>query len=363
MFFVYRGDAKAERINYSISSASVHLSGDDILLTVILINNALGNKNCYIFVSVYTTMVKTIIILIATLLVLPVIVLLVDPHPISAEQWHMIYVSGLIALITALSCFVLAELTGNCSQVDKLWSIMPMVYTWYFAYASDWDARVVLMTICATVWGIRLTYNFSRREAYRWKFWEGEEDYRWEVLRQNSLFKGKPLNWKLFNLFFISLYQMALIWLFSLPPVVAYAGKGKPLSWLDYLLAAILVGLVVIEFIADQQQWRYQNEKHRRKNAGEKLDGEYGIGFIRTGLWSRVRHPNYASEQSIWIVFYLFTIVATGSYVNWSMAGCLLLLVLFQGSADFSEGISLTKYPAYADYVKQVPRFIPRFRK
>jgi steroid 5-alpha reductase family enzyme len=304
-------------------------------------------------------MIRTIIILIATLIVLPLVVLKLDPHPISPEQWHMIEVSGLMALATALSCFMLAEITGNCSQVDKLWSIMPMIYTWYFAYASDWSPRVVLMMICATIWGVRLTYNFSRRGAYRLKFWEGEEDYRWEVLRQNPLFKGKPINWKLFNLFFISIYQNALIWLFSLPPVMAFAGRERALGVFDYLLAAVIVGLVVIETIADQQQWNYQNEKHRRLNAGEKVDGEYAIGFIRTGLWSYVRHPNYAAEQAIWVMFYLFSIVATGYYINWSMAGCLLLLVLFQGSADFSEGISLSKYPAYADRIKLVPRFIP----
>ena len=304
-------------------------------------------------------MIRTIIILIATLIVLPLVVFRLDPHPISPEQWHMIEVSGLIALGTALACFALAEITGNCSQVDKLWSIMPMIYTWYFAYASDWSPRVVLMMICATVWGVRLTYNFSRRGAYRLRFWEGEEDYRWEVLRQNPLFKGKPVNWKLFNLFFISIYQNALIWLFCLPPVMAFAGSSKALGVWDYLLAAVIVVLIIIETIADQQQWNYQNEKHRRIRAGETVDGEYATGFIRTGLWSYVRHPNYAAEQAIWVVFYLFSIAATGYYINWSMAGCLLLLVLFQGSADFSEGISLSKYPAYADHIKRVPRFIP----
>ena len=306
-------------------------------------------------------MVKTIVVLIATLIVLPFIAFKLDPHPVSPEQWHMIEVSGIIALITALSCFTLAEITGNCSQVDKIWSIMPIIYTWYFAYASDWSPRVVLMMVCATIWGVRLTYNFSRRGAYKLKFWEGEEDYRWEVLRQNPIFKGKPLNWKLFNLFFISLYQNGLIWLFSLPPVMAYAGRDKELGVLDYILAAIFIALVVIETIADQQQWVYQNEKHRRLKAGVKPEGEYAVGFVRTGLWARVRHPNYASEQSIWLVFYLFTIVATGTYINWSLAGSMLLFVLFQGSADFSEGISLNKYPAYADHIKTVPRFLPKF--
>jgi steroid 5-alpha reductase family enzyme len=69
----------------------------------------------------------------------------------------------------------------------------------------------------------------------------------------------------------------------------------------------------------------------------------------------------YACEQLIWGVLYLFSISATCVYINWSGTGCLLLLILFQGSADFSEGISLSKYPAYADYVKRLPKFIPEF--
>jgi steroid 5-alpha reductase family enzyme len=42
----------------------------------------------------------------------------------------------------------------------------------------------------------------------------------------------------------------------------------------------------------------------------------------------------------------------------------LLLVILFKGSADFSEGISLEKYPDYKEYVKSTPRFIPNpFKK
>lgn len=306
-------------------------------------------------------MVKTIVVLIATLILLPLVALKLDPQPLLPEQWHMIQVSGAMMLVAALSCFTLAEITKNCSQVDKLWSILPVLYAWYFAYAGEFDNRMVLMAVCATLWGIRLTYNFSRRGAYRLRFWEGEEDYRWEVLRQNPLFKGKPLRWSLFNLFFISLYQNTLIWLCTLPMVVVYTGRGTPLGVYDYLIAALLIGFLLIETIADQQQWNYQNEKHRRLKAGEKPEGEYAIGFVRTGLWGKVRHPNYAAEQAIWLTFYLFTVVCTTQPVNWSMAGALLLLVLFQGSSDFSESISAAKYPAYADYQKKVGRFLPKW--
>lgn len=304
-------------------------------------------------------MVRTILILIVTVIILPIVAFKFD-KPLDAEQVHMLSTAALIMVGTALTAYAISEATGNCSQVDKIWSIMPIIYAWYFAIAGGMDPRMVLMAVLVTIWGVRLTYNFSRRDAYKLKFWEGEEDYRWEVLRKNPALQG-VWRWRLFNLFFISLYQMTLILLFTLPILVAYQGKDKPLGIWDYVLAAIFVTLVVIETIADQQQWNYQNEKHRRKNAGEKLEGEYAKGFVATGLWSKVRHPNYAAEQSIWIVFYLFSVAATGRWMNWSLAGALLLLLLFQGSSDFSENISEQKYPGYKDYQKKVPRFIPKF--
>lgn len=303
-------------------------------------------------------MIRTILLLIATIIVLPVVAVYIDPHPLQSIQWHMLQNSFVIMLGTALSCFTLAELTKNCSQVDKIWSIIPIVYAWYFAYASEFNPRLVVMACCVTIWGIRLTYNFSRRGAYRLKFWEGEEDYRWEVLRQNQLFKGKPLRWTLFNFFFISLYQNTLIWLFTLPMVMAYA--EKPLGAFDYIVAGLFIVFVAIETTADQQQWNYQTEKHRKKAAGEKLEGEYAVGFVRTGLWGLVRHPNYASEQAIWLTFYFFSVAATGVWLNWSLAGAMLLMILFKGSSDFSEEISGSKYPLYKEYQQKVGRFLPK---
>jgi len=49
------------------------------------------------------------------------------------------------------------------------------------------------MSILVTVWSIRLTYNFARRGGYSWKFWDGEEDYRWDILRQKPGFNNEQL--------------------------------------------------------------------------------------------------------------------------------------------------------------------------
>lgn len=303
-------------------------------------------------------MVKTIVILILTFLVVPVASFYFD-DPLSPQQSDILWSCIYIYLGVALSCFAISEITGNCSQVDKIWSIMPIIYAWYIAIAGGMNERMVLMAVLVTLWGVRLTYNFSRRGAYSWKFWSGEEDYRWAVLREKPELKGKT-RWLLFNLFFISLYQQGLILLFTLPILVALNGVDHPIGWMDYLCAALMIFFILIETIADQQQWNYQNEKHRRKNSGEPLGDLYGKGFTHTGLWKWIRHPNYMAEQAIWICFYLFSVAATGHWFNWSITGCLLLIVLFQGSSDFSEAISAEKYSGYKEYQERTGRFLPR---
>jgi steroid 5-alpha reductase family enzyme len=163
----------------------------------------------------------------------------------------------------------------------------------------------------------------------------------------------------LFNLFFICAYQNTLIFLFTLP-ILSVLGDNvnEALTIADYILSAVFVGLVVLEYIADQQQYDFQTEKYRRKNNGLPME-HYEKGFVDTGLWGKMRHPNYFAEQSIWVIFYLFSVIATGEWINWSIAGSVLLIILFKGSSDFSESISAEKYPEYKDYQKRVPRFLP----
>ena len=304
-------------------------------------------------------MLRTILFLIATLIALPVVAFYTDQSP-APEQWAALKTLFTAMAVVALTCFVVSELTRNYSQVDKLWSLLPIGYTWYVAAQAGFNTRNVLMAVLATLWGARLTYNFSRRGGYHWIPWRGEEDYRWaELRRQQPALNSRPV-WMAFNLFFISLYQNTLILLFTLPAIVAWQGQHRPLNALDVLAALLMTGFILLETAADQQQWNFQQEKHRRLRTGEPLGGKYARGFCSTGLWGRVRHPNYAAEQAIWLSFYLFGVAATGRWLNWSLAGGILLMLLFLGSSDFSEKISAEKYPGYAAYQQLVPRFWPR---
>jgi steroid 5-alpha reductase family enzyme len=301
-------------------------------------------------------MLITIIVLLLTIIVIPALSFYYG-MPLNDLQSYILGTMSVAVGIVIAYCFLVGEISRNNSQVDKLWSIVPIYYVWHMTAMGGFNPRMILMSVLVTIWGVRLTYNFARRGAYQWKFWAGEEDYRWEILRKRPGFSNKWV-WMLFNLFFISAYQNILIFLFTLPILTTINPPASEILLTDWILAAVFVLFVILEYIADQQQYDFQKEKYRRINANEPL-GEYAHGFVRTGLWSIVRHPNYAMEQAIWIVFYLFSVASTGSWINWSMMGCLLLLILFKGSSDFSEEISASKYPEYKAYQRKVPRFIP----
>ena len=152
--------------------------------------------------------------------------------------------------------------------------------------------------------------------------------------------------------------------LMTLPTIVALQYSETPLGPLDFFAAALMVLMLVIETVADQQQWRYQRDKKAQIEAGQQQTGDYARGFLNTGLWAWSRHPNYFAEQGAWIAFYLFSVAASGQLINWSISGSILLVILFRSSSNFSEEISAGKYPNYALYQKTVPRFIGlKFRR
>ena len=125
---------------------------------------------------------------------------------------------------------------------------------------------------------------------------------------------------------------MGLIFLFTLPILTAWQGQNSPIGITDILISISMLVFILIEAIADNQQYKFQKTKYELINNNKKLTGDFKKGFLTNGLWSISRHPNFASEQLIWTTFYLFSITSTGIYFNWSITGCILLIILFYNS-------------------------------
>jgi steroid 5-alpha reductase family enzyme len=260
----------------------------------------------------------------------------------------------IVAGAASAFCWVASLITKDTSWVDRLWSILPVVYVWIFAGAAlsaGHDAtRIVVMAVLANAWGARLTFNFARKGGYT-----GMEDYRWAILRARMA----PWQFQVFNLVFIVLYQNLLLVLIALPALVAWQHPVPFTGW-DAAFATLFVGFLLGETIADQQQWSF----HRAKKAA---GGTLEPGFVTTGLFAYSRHPNFFFEQAQWWTFYALGAVAVvadgGSWLNGTVVGAALLTLLFIGSTLFTESITSSKYPAYAEYQRSTSMLVPLPRR
>jgi steroid 5-alpha reductase family enzyme len=251
-------------------------------------------------------------------------------------------------LLLAAVCFLtwlVSVITKEYSWVDRIWSIIPIVYVWVFAYGAEFtNPRINLIAVLVTLWGARLTFNFARKGGYA----PGGEDYRWAILRK----KMSPLVYQIFNIFFIVIFQNALLLAITLPVNMVLKSSNE-LSTVDYGFAALFLGFLAFELIADQQQWNF----HQAKQAGK------ATGFLHTGLFSISRHPNFFAEQAQWWVLAFWCFAISGSAQWQYILGSVVLTALFIGSARFTEQISGGKYPEYASYQKRVSMMIPWFAK
>ncbi|MDC0721442.1 DUF1295 domain-containing protein [Nannocystis bainbridge] len=244
-------------------------------------------------------------------------------------------------------CWLLGAATREYSWVDRVWSILPPAYVaWFAAQAPACDARLTVMTILAALWGARLTFNFARKGGYA----PGGEDYRWVELRRRL----PPPLFAVFALVFIAFIQNGLLLLLALPAYVAASPTAAPWGALDTLATLVFLMLLAGETIADQQQWRFHEAKRARGSA-------YGPKFLTQGLFRYSRHPNFFCEVSMWWTFYAFAVASGAGLVNVAIVGPVLLTLLFHGSTKFTEQLTRTKYPNYADYQRTTSRLVPWF--
>ena len=253
-----------------------------------------------------------------------------------------------LCVAIAILAWLASVITREYSWADRLWPLCPPVYCLIVAadvgFASP---RLNLMAVLVTLWGLRLTYNYARKGGFS----RGGEDYRWAAIHE----KIGPVGFQALNLVFIAPGQMLIVWLFASPVHQAWLWRETPLTFLDGIAAAVFVVFFIGEWVADEQMWKFQQGKKRKIAAGEEVAGQ----FVTTGLFAYCRHPNFFCEMGMWWVFYLFAVGASGAWLHWTGLGFVVLTLLFQGSTQLTESLTLAKYPAYRDYQATTPRLMP----
>lgn len=282
-------------------------------------------------------------------------------------------------LIIALTVWIFTLITDNHSIMDKLWPLLPMLYSYGFLYTAMKSSsgagtdicRLKLMTLMITLWGLRLAYVFFRRGYYKSDF----EDHRWIQIKKRFNYPQEQLKFQLYNFFFMAITQNLILFGYPLPMWYIQTNRQDPFNYLDTIIIIWFVVFYTIETVADEQQWKFQNAKRdwieeQKKGTTESkyTPGEiedFKRGFLVRGLFAYSRHPNYFGDICLWWCIYAFTIsahlssVKFSSLFNYSMFSALLMTFLFQLSVKVTERISAKKYPEYKHYQSKIGRIFP----
>lgn len=225
----------------------------------------------------------------------------------------------------------------NVSIVDAFWGTLFIIAVWwYFTQTKAGnETRQLLVTILATIWGVRLSLYLA------WRNWGKEEDFRYQNFRQKY---GATRYWWV-SFFQTFLLQGVLAWLVS-APLLGAQYRGGSLNFIDGL--AIVAWLIGFTFEAGGD-WQLARFKANPDNKGKLLD---------TGFWRYTRHPNYFGDACVWWSFGLFSLAAGSFFPVLGVGLMTFLLLRISGVALLERSLKETK-PAYQAYINRTNAFIP----
>ena len=251
------------------------------------------------------------------------------------NQWVTVLIAHIIATVIV---YIASSLFKNSSFYDPFWSIAPIPIVIYISFWPDSEnldyEKIFLFFIPVLYWGIRLTYNWARR-------WEGlyDEDFRYEDL--------KELKFASFIDFFgIHLYPTLQVNLSLLPLYYSLSvSTNTPSYWL-YMASFYTIMAVTLELISDNQLWNFKKNKDNKNK------------FIKTGLWSYSRHPNYLGEILFWWGIFFMTLAVDTSY--WYLFICPLSMNLMFAliTCKMMDDRSLVKRDGYKDYMDKTNQLL-----
>lgn len=187
---------------------------------------------------------------------------------------------------------------------------------------------------------MRLTFLMIQR-----KIGHGE-DARYTKLRE---WKKAGFSFNIFAFRQVFLKQGIVIWFVTLPiQFLLFTSTTPNLNILNFLGLVIIIIGFFWEMIADIQLNRFKKEKTNQNT------------FLKSGLWSLSRHPNYFGEILFWWGIFIFSIVNFDSFL--SIIGPIIysyLIINVTGVKTMDKRMS-QNYDGYSDYIKNSNSLIPK---
>ncbi|CAH0220224.1 hypothetical protein SRABI98_02473 [Microbacterium sp. Bi98] len=204
------------------------------------------------------------------------------------------------------------------------------------------DARSWILAAMVILWAARLGSFLAMRVH------KAGSDGRFDEI------KGSPVR-------FLQVWVIQGAWV-SITAAAAWiaistdAASRAPIGWLTVVGIIVWVAGMTVEIVADAQKSAF------------RADPRHKDEFIRTGLWSRSRHPNYFGEIVIWVGVFLTAAPVLGGWQWVAILSPLFVILLLTrvSGIPLLEARAEKKWGDRADYIEyreSTPSLIPRLTR
>jgi steroid 5-alpha reductase family enzyme len=222
------------------------------------------------------------------------------------------------------------DLTGGITYI----SVIALAVLSQLFLGGDISQRTMLIAVLCALWAIRLaSFLFLRIKKDGF-------DRRFNKMKYNAL--QFLMTWTLQGLWVIVTLSAGLAAMTS--------SEDIALGLMAYIGAVIWVVGVSIEVVADRQKSLFR--EHNKS------------GFIKTGLWSWSRHPNYFGEILLWLGI---AVIAYPTLEGWRLLTLIspifvFVLLVFVSGVKMLERSAFKRWgqdEAYLDYLSKTSVLIP----
>lgn len=261
-----------------------------------------------------------------------------------ATNWGIYWLCTAWTFLLVTAIWIIGNFQGNHSMMDGYYGFGYAIPVWIaYCITGAVSATAAALLVMTSLHGCRLGFYLTKRWAGYRAVNGGDQRYLGFVKQY-----APGYWWKSF--FIVMEPQAILIALIGLPAVwgvLASQQSNGPLTALAWLGILVFGIGYYFETVADGQ---LQAFKADNSNKGR---------YLRTGVWTHTRHPNYFGNSIVWWGIWLVA-VAGNPTIWWTVAGpafntLMLTSILGRAFQDKFMGVR----PEYQKLMAETNSFLP----